>query len=137
MQLYSQKHPYKEGFGETPWSKKKINGKLRVIRHHTGITAKTHCSLVESRTCRSMMMLKLIPITGRTHQLRVQAALRNQPIVGDKNYGDFKLNRKIHKDFKINRLLLHATEIKMEIEGKTIIAKSSIPEEFTELININ
>jgi 23S rRNA pseudouridine1911/1915/1917 synthase len=31
--------------------------------------------------------LRLWPVTGRTHQLRVQAALRGLPIVGDANYG--------------------------------------------------
>ncbi|QEH33122.1 tRNA pseudouridine synthase C [Aquisphaera giovannonii] len=31
--------------------------------------------------------LRLRPRTGRTHQLRVQAALRGMPIVGDSNYG--------------------------------------------------
>ncbi len=31
--------------------------------------------------------LRLWPETGRTHQLRVQAALRGLPIVGDANYG--------------------------------------------------
>ncbi len=34
--------------------------------------------------------LRLWPETGRTHQLRVQAALRGLPIVGDANYGASK-----------------------------------------------
>jgi 23S rRNA pseudouridine1911/1915/1917 synthase len=34
-----------------------------------------------------LLWLRLWPETGRTHQLRVQAALRGLPIVGDANYG--------------------------------------------------
>jgi 23S rRNA-/tRNA-specific pseudouridylate synthase len=42
-----------------------------------------------------LLRLKLEPITGRTHQLRVQCALRKLPIIGDKTYGDFALNKKL------------------------------------------
>ena len=40
-----------------------------------------------------MMLLELRPKTGYTHQLRYQCALHLFPIVGDKTYGNFKLNK--------------------------------------------
>ncbi len=36
---------------------------------------------------RGCQWLRLWPETGRTHQLRVQVALRGLPVVGDRNYG--------------------------------------------------
>ena len=61
-------------------------------------------------------MLRLEPKTGRTHQLRVQCALRGMPIIGDKTYGDFNFNRKIARASKVDRLCLHAGEIEFSIK---------------------
>lgn len=43
-----------------------------------------------SRLPSELLWLRLWPETGRTHQLRVQAAIRGLPIVGDANYGASK-----------------------------------------------
>jgi 23S rRNA-/tRNA-specific pseudouridylate synthase len=40
-----------------------------------------------------LLLLKLQPKTGFTHQLRIQCASHGLPIVGDKNYGNFKKNK--------------------------------------------
>ena len=48
--------------------------------------------------------IQLFPVTGRTHQLRVQCASHGFPILGDKTYGDFAWNRRC----KAARLYLHA-----------------------------
>ena len=61
-------------------------------------------------------LVALYPKTGRTHQLRVQCAKRKIPIIGDKTYGDFSANRKIEKQYKLDRLCLHASEIYLEIK---------------------
>lgn len=53
--------------------------------------------------------LQLYPLTGRTHQLRVQCAQHHYPILGDKTYGDFKLNRTL----QAKRLYLHSKSIKI------------------------
>ena len=61
-------------------------------------------------------MLRMEPLTGRTHQLRVQCALRGIPIIGDKSYGDFSFNRKLSRASKTDRLCLHAAEIEFELK---------------------
>ena len=43
-------------------------------------------------------VLELHPVTGYTHQLRYQCAIRNCPIIGDKTYGNFTLNKKLKAD---------------------------------------
>jgi len=70
-------------------------------------------------------LLELHPLTGRTHQLRIQCARRGMPIIGDGTYGDFQMNRAL----KAKRLLLHAQKI--EIPALNYYAECEVPKEFT------
>ena len=85
--------------------------------------------------------IELSPETGRSHQLRVQCAEREVPIVGDKTYGDFRRNREVFRQTGLKRLFLHARRIACEFNwrGKTvkIDAVSDIPTEFDELVGMN
>jgi tRNA pseudouridine65 synthase len=58
----------------------------------------------------STSLVRLEPRTGRSHQLRVQCAKRQLPIVGDQTYGNFALNREFAKMHKTKRLFLHSLE---------------------------
>lgn len=58
----------------------------------------------------STALVRLEPRTGRSHQLRVQCAKRELPIVGDQTYGDFALNRSFRKATGSERLFLHSLE---------------------------
>src|SRR5262249_50085590 len=53
-------------------------------------------------------LLRLSPSTGRTHQLRVQAASRDLPIAGDERYGDFEANARLRELIGLRRMFLHA-----------------------------
>lgn len=85
-------------------------------------------------------LLRLAPKTGRTHQLRVQCALRNLPILGDKTYGDFHTNALAGMNARAAgfRLFLHAhkTEISFPWHGETLnfSAESPLPPEFDETL---
>lgn len=88
-----------------------------------------------------LYLMKLEPLTGRTHQLRIQCAKHNLPIVGDQTYGDFALNREIRRISSIPRMFLHcgATRVEFEYESKNIVfeAKSNLPDSFKEILTYN
>lgn len=79
---------------------------------HKGITAKTQVTWLETLRFEQevISLVRLRPITGRTHQLRIQCATHGFPILGDKTYGQFNWNRKL----QAQRLYLHAAEIKID-----------------------
>lgn len=52
-------------------------------------------------------LLIIIPITGRTHQIRIHAQYANHPIIGDDMYGNCMSNVEFKK-YGLNRLFLHA-----------------------------
>jgi 23S rRNA-/tRNA-specific pseudouridylate synthase len=82
----------------------------------------------------ALALLELKPLTGRTHQLRVQCAKRHLPIVGDATYGDFKRNRDFAKSTGLKRLFLHSVETRLEYSrgGRKVAfsAEAPLPEEF-------
>lgn len=86
-------------------------------------------------------LLRLEPKTGRTHQLRVQCALKKIPILGDKTYGDFHHNMRAEESEVVaahNRLFLHSFETGLEFSwcGKQVAfsAKSPVPDVFSEIL---
>ena len=81
-------------------------------------------------------LLELRPLTGMTHQLRIQCAVRGMPIVGDATYGDFALNKIWNKSYKTKRLYLHASSISLSyaFEGgvrSEFSVESELPIEFS------
>lgn len=71
--------------------------------------------------------LRLKPVTGRTHQLRVHMKFLGFPIVGDMKYG---------KKDKWDKLLLHAEKLSFyhPQTGKLMQFKSLIPNRFQEFL---
>jgi 23S rRNA-/tRNA-specific pseudouridylate synthase len=79
-----------------------------------------------------------MPVTGRTHQLRVQCSKHGHPIVGDRTYGKFSFNREIKTETGVKRLLLHSTEttLRYAYRGKAreFRAESPMPDAFNTVL---
>ncbi|QXL84519.1 RluA family pseudouridine synthase [Comamonas sp. NLF-1-9] len=74
------------------------------------ITLVRRRSLLAARHAQGLPALSLLEVTiktGRTHQIRVHLASQGHPIAGDEKYGDFDLNRRLHKQ-GLARMFLHA-----------------------------
>lgn len=78
-------------------------------------------------------LIEIRLITGKTHQIRVQAAHRKIPLAGDPLYGDFALNRELKKHTGLRRLFLHAASLAFvhPRTGKPVRAESSLPPELS------
>ena len=50
-------------------------------------------------------------ITGRMHQIRIHLSSIDHPVIGDRKYGDFVLNKQMKQQFGLNNQLLHAYKI--------------------------
>ena len=137
--VVQSKGKFREGLWKDTLVIQRSHGKLRVAQGK-GSVALTSASIVRQKGgLYGLSLIKLEPKTGRTHQLRVQCSLRKMPILGDRTYGDFSLNRKIARATKVDRLCLHAGEIELQIQigNETIdfFADSPLPRSFGKLLN--
>ncbi|MCL2804906.1 MAG: RluA family pseudouridine synthase [Treponema sp.] len=66
--------------------------------------------------------------TGRMHQIRRHLAMNGNPVLGDDKYGDFPLNKKLYREMKLKRLLLHAS--RLIIRENNIDIHAPLPEYF-------
>jgi tRNA pseudouridine65 synthase len=124
----------KRGTWKDSLVEKKINGKLRVCKGN-GQAAITKFQKIRNNAGKlNLQLLELQPVTGRTHQLRVQCMLRNIPISGDNTYGDFSTNRLIAKTTKVKRLCLHASKIEFEIKHLGEIISINLEAPFPRLM---
>lgn len=83
-----------------------------------------------------LSLLSIQLITGKTHQIRVQAAFRGFPIAGDEVYGDFPFNRKLRKTLGLRRLFLHAQSLSFPHPktGCFLKIESSLPKELEQCL---
>lgn len=98
----------------------KRGGKIRTDREGNsasgrGKLARTEFHVLDKQAKfgKTIALLRLLPKTGRSHQLRVQTSQRGLPILGDKTYGDFEFNKYLRKAADIRKLLLHAYSIRI------------------------
>lgn len=107
--------------GRNPQNRKKIT----VLADKKGKLAETDffnlgVFQLDGKTC---SLVKAIPKTGRTHQLRVQLSSLGLPILGDNIYG---------RGNKFARLMLHAWRLSFKLlDGKDIELQAKLPDIFT------
>jgi len=87
-------------------------------------------------------LLKLMPKTGRMHQLRKHMAHINHPIIGDRPHGCNKQNKLFKEKWEMTSMLLHAYSLEFEhpITNENIIIKAELSEEFKrslDFLNLN
>ena len=86
-------------------------------------------------------LLKVSPLTGRTHQIRIHASYIGHHLIGDKKYHpdetvfleylDYGFTDNVKRAVKFDRLCLHAGQLsfKHPISGKRCIVSSEIPDD--------
>ena len=114
------------------------NGK-QVVKNAKIVNAKTRYKALQSPIGGfPVTLMKLMPLTGRTHQLRIQCQKHGVPIVGDRSYGHFPFNREVVAHTKIKRMLLHAAEthVHYNYQGhvRDFSVVSQLPLEFKKVL---
>lgn len=118
-----------EGLIELPLGKQPGSGgeKMMVDESGNGQTARTRYRVLD-RAGNRAAWVELMPLTGRTHQLRVHMAAIGHPIVGDGKYGgpeaflSGSISRKMH---------LHARRLIIEHpDGAPLDVTATLPEHF-------
>jgi 23S rRNA pseudouridine955/2504/2580 synthase len=84
----------------------------------------------------AMSLLEVTIKTGRTHQIRVHLASRGHPIAGDDKYGDFDLNKRLHKH-GLQRMFLHAWRLQFShpASGERIELRAEPPPELADFLS--
>ncbi len=117
---------------DAPLAKNALRGGERMVEvADDGKPSITRFRVVERLT--DATLIEAMPITGRTHQIRVHAAHTDHPILGDDKYGDPELDRALCSD--VGRLCLHAARIQIPRAGKSDLqVEASLPDELTRLL---
>ena len=105
---------YDKGRIDAPLLKKNTANQQEqmVVDYERGQSATSLYRVVD--TAQKVSWLELMPLTGRTHQLRVHCALMQTPIVGDEKYN----TEPKELSFTEKKMYLHAAGIKIPRIGK-------------------
>ena len=74
-------------------------------------------------------LLKMMPITGRKHQLRKHLFMKGNSILGDKKYNSNYYNKSMNK-----KLMLHSYEIKFIMKGVKHTYRATLPDYFLKML---
>lgn len=91
--------------------------------------AEAHYRLLHYSTAHRLALLEIDLITGKTHQIRVQAASRNLHLIGDDVYGHFERNKAMRKTLGARRLFLHAQILRLKhpASGQNLVITAPLP----------
>ena len=115
--------------------RKSIRGGERMVTvDESGKTAASIFRPVEIGSAASLLEVRIM--TGRTHQIRVQAAEAGHPLAGDERYGDREYNRKM-KALGLDRLFLHAASVGWEdpVSGEWRMFSAPLPEDLGDVLS--
>ncbi|MWT63692.1 tRNA pseudouridine(65) synthase TruC, partial [Escherichia coli] len=82
-------------------------------------------------------LVELLPKTGRKHQLRRHLAHLRHPIIGDSKHGDLRQNRSAAEHFGCNRLMLHASELRLThpFTGEPLTIRAGLDEVWMQALS--
>jgi 23S rRNA pseudouridine955/2504/2580 synthase len=103
------------------------SGERRVRVASDGEPARTDFEIV-ARLAQPATWLAAFPKTGRTHQIRVHAAASGHPVLGDDKYAV-----RGAEGSAAGRLMLHASRLRLVLDGRTLRFEAPLPAAFERL----
>jgi 23S rRNA pseudouridine1911/1915/1917 synthase len=128
-------------------SRSKKNRQLMSVSEVNGKQAITNYQTIKVFDIKNIPKISLLECqleTGRTHQIRVHFSYKNNPLLGDKQYGKKNIKfKKVDKDFEtklklLNRQALHAKSLGFihPTSKKFISFDSKIPNDYKKLLDL-
>ena len=89
-----------------------------------------------ARRISGFTLLEVTIKTGRTHQIRVHLAAQGHPIAGDDKYGDFALNKALHRQ-GLRRMFLHAWRLQFNhpVSEERVTLLAPLPAELQHFLD--
>jgi 23S rRNA pseudouridine955/2504/2580 synthase len=117
---------------DAPLKKSTLNSGERVVRVSAeGKPALTRFAIVESFEIATL--IEAMPVTGRTHQIRVHAQYAGHPLAGDEKYGDRDADIRF-REMGLRRLFLHAHSLSFDWEGQRLTLKAELHSELQNFL---
>lgn len=119
---------------DAPLYKNQLQSGERIVRVQTeGKNSLTEFSVQHYYA--EATLVAAMPITGRTHQIRVHAQFAKHPIIGDEKYGDKEINKKM-RQLGCKRLFLHASQLEFTLQSieETIKLNAQLPEDLSQFL---
>ncbi|MBI2775588.1 RluA family pseudouridine synthase [Candidatus Dependentiae bacterium] len=110
-------HPDRTGSIDFPIDRDPITRNKMSHQSGQGRAALTHYKVLEYFT--DTTLVEVLPVTGRTHQIRVHFNAIGHPLEGDILYGK--------KSSRIDRQALHATSLSFAFDGEPFSFSESMP----------
>ncbi|NIM89508.1 MAG: RluA family pseudouridine synthase [Candidatus Aminicenantes bacterium] len=122
------KMPEKEGIIDWALGRHVKHGQRISIKTKRPRSAETHYFVQEE--IEDFSLLKIRPVTGRTHQIRVHFAASGHPVVGDTRYGRRKSKP------RCSRLFLHASGLSFlhPETGERVELNSPLPQDLRKFL---
>ena len=81
-------------------------------------------------------LIKAMPVTGRTHQIRVHAKVAGCPLLGDDKYSETEEHRELLGKLKLKTFLLHAQRLTFTTpdSSEPVSFEAPLPENFNNTI---
>ena len=115
---------------QAPIGRHPVNRKLMAVVPN-GRPAISRCETVAHRG--PLSLVKIVLLTGRTHQIRVHMKHVGMAVLGDDTYGNLQANQK----YGAERQMLHASRLKLEhpLTKKMLELEAPLPEDFLLIRN--
>ena len=111
-------NPPRSGRIEQTIGRRNSSGRTRMISAGGAHKKRAVTDFEVIELIRNYALLKVHPLTGRMHQIRVHLAAKRFPILGDDEYGNPTPNRMAREKLGLARPFLHAAELEF-IHPKT------------------
>jgi 23S rRNA pseudouridine955/2504/2580 synthase len=109
-----------------------ISDERMVVASTAGKASKTEFKLLKN--IGKFSLVQAMPITGRTHQIRVHARIAGHPICGDVKYGQAAVDQHL-RNAGFKRLFLHASALTFEFEAEVFRIRSPLTSEWSDAID--